>query len=294
MDDNLTTVPAAADTAAGARRSGQHPPLVLRGSLDLGLPLSKYHYLFRLLAERDLKERYAGSWMGLSWSVLQPLALFSIYLLVFSVFLKVRPDDIYANVPFPLWLLAGMTPWLFVSEILSRAPTQVTEHYRMVTKNAFPNEMLPTVTALSALSNHLLSLLLLWIPLLYCGFQPAGSMLWLPAWTVVLLVFVVGLAWLLSAVGVYFRDLTHLSSLMAMVWSFSTPVFYPEQRVPASYHWILACNPLYVMVRGYRAALLGHPGSAEDLAMGAAWALAAAAVGALAFRRLKRGFADLL
>ena len=255
----------------------------------------KYGYLFRLLVERDLRERYAGSWMGLSWSLIQPAALFGIYDLVFSVILRVHPDPVFAGVPFADWLMAGLAPWLFLAEVLARSPVSVTEHARMVSNNAFPNELLPTVTTVSACINHLVTLALLALFLAWKGILVPASIPALLPWMGVLLLLNLGVAWFCAAVGAYFRDLAQLAGLLAMAWGFATPIFYPEAAVPAGYGWLLWLNPACLVVRGYRLALLGRPDlSWRDFGMAAAWAMGFAALGYLSFRRLKRGFADQL
>jgi lipopolysaccharide transport system permease protein len=255
----------------------------------------RFHFLFRLLVERDLRERYAGSFMGLSWSLLQPLAMFLLYDLVFSVILKVKPDPLFGDVPFAIWLMAGLAPWLLLAEVLARSPMAVNDHSRMVTKNPFPNELLPTVTATSALVNHLSTLTLLVAYLSFKGLVSPSTILDLLPWLFLLAVQALGIAWIFSAVGVYFRDLSQLTGLLTMAWSFATPIFYPESAVPERIHGLLSLNPAFLIVRGYRMALLGRPDTDwRNFAMAGAWALAVAGVGFVTFRRLKRGFADYL
>lgn len=255
----------------------------------------RFGFLFWLLLERDLKERYAGAWMGLFWGVLQPAAQFGVYVVVFSVYLKVRPGGAYQDLPFSAWLLAGLLPWLFVAEVLTRAPGQVVEHARLVTKNPFPNELLPWVTVASAAVNHGISLLLLLAALPCLGAASWGSLPALLPWTLLLIVFVLGLALWASAIGVYFRDLIHLAPMLAMVWNFATPIAYPEQLVPPGWRWLLALNPVRPVVQAYRAALLGRV-AFDWPALGcfSLWALGLALSGTWVFKKLRPGFADLL
>lgn len=255
----------------------------------------QYAYFFRLLIERDLKERYAGSWMGLSWGIIQPAAQFAVYVVVFSVILKVSPGSAYAGIPFAAWLLTGMAPWLVIAEVLARCPNEVVSHGALVTNHPFPYEILPMVTLSSAMVNHLIALGLLACVLPLAGVAASWSLAWLPLWCLALAVFGLGLALLSSALGVYFRDFVQLAQVLSLVWNFATPIAYPQSMVPQAWSWILRYNPICLPVRAYRAALLGREASSwHDLALFGAWALGLALLGSITFRKLKGGFADVL
>jgi lipopolysaccharide transport system permease protein len=255
----------------------------------------RHRYLFWLMLERDLKERYAGSWMGLSWGILQPAAQFGIFVLVFSVILKVQPGAAYAGLPFSAWLLAGLTPWLFIAEVLGRSPNQIVAHASTVKNHAFPNELLPLVCVVSALINHGITMVILLGVLSLFGLSGAWAIAWLPLWILALAFFAMGISLFSSAVGVYFRDLVFLVQMLSMLWNFATPIAYPEGMVPASLSWLLACNPAVLPVRAYRAMLLGREAmSWQDLALFFAWSVVVFMAGAWTFRKLKKGFPDLL
>lgn len=259
------------------------------------MKLLKYRHLFRLLVARDLRERYAGSWLGLSWTLIQPAVLFAIYDMVFSHILHLRPDPAFGNVSFPIWLMAGMAPWLCLLEVLNRSPTAVTDHASMVANNAFPNGLLPSATVVSALANHVLTLSVLCVFFAWKGVLNPWAPLALLPWLALLALLVGGIAWLFAGVGVYFRDLAQLAGLLALAWSFATPIFYPESAVSPRLSFLVRLNPAFAVVRGYRMALLGRQGLfGSGLGMAALWAAGLCAAGFLSFGRLKRGFPDLL
>lgn len=255
--------------------------------------MSARSFLFGMLLRRDLRERFSGSWLGFSWGILQPGAQAAAYVLVFGGFLGLRPQSAQGVSP-AAWLIAGMLPWLALAEVLSRSPQQLVMHARLLTRHAFDWRLIPLAPAASALVNHGV-LLLLWIVCLPWTAPGAQLDLFaLFAWCLCLAVMAGGLALLAAAVGAWFRDLAHAAPLMAQLWGLVTPIAYSAPAVPARLTWALVWNPLYHIVGGYRAALVGLPQDWTAWAAVTAFGAMLCAAGLWVFHRWGGDLPDVL
>jgi ABC-type polysaccharide/polyol phosphate export permease len=247
------------------------------------------------LVRRDFELRYKGSVAGWLWGVIHPLVLLASYTFVFSVCLKQKPGPGEVTQNFPLFLFAGMLPWLLFSETVQRSATSLLEQANLITKTVFPAEVVPIAIFLSSLVSHLIAVLLALAGALIFLHHLSPALAALPIVLVILGLFAVGSAWIAASLQVYLRDTAQIISVIFTLWFWVTPIFLSEQRFPASVRFLLVLNPLAPLVRAYRNMLLG--GSlphVSDLAPSAAWAVAAFILGGLFFRQMKRGFADVL
>lgn len=251
--------------------------------------------LIASMVRRDILARYRGSFGDVFWTILNPLLLMSTYFFVFGVVLGTRFGPDQSRTGFALYFLAGFLPWLAISEPVGRSPSAVLEHRNLVKKLVFPLETIPVnyvlsgfVTSLFALAVYLVALLLL-----RGGVPPTA--LWLPALVIPQLLFTAGLCWTLAATGAYVRDLGQVIGFLLTLWFFITPICYPDSQLPAAAQWLLRKNPLFVLVRGYRAVLL--EGHAPDFApLWKLWILSLAlfVLGYAWFSKLRKSFADVI
>lgn len=251
--------------------------------------------LIRTMVRRDILARYRGSAGGALWAVANPLLLMLTYFFVFGIVLESRFGADRSRTGFALYFLAGMLPWLAFSEAVGRAPHVILEHRNFVKKLVFPVEVLPvTQVAAGVVTQGFALLLFLAALLVFRGGIPA-AIAWLPALLIPQVLFTLGLAWFLAALGVYLRDLGQIMGFVLTLWFFLTPICYPEQSLPAEAAAILTKNPIYVLVRGYRAVLL--EGAAPwTPALGKLWVVAIAVflAGHAWFYKLRRSFADII
>jgi ABC-type polysaccharide/polyol phosphate export permease len=250
--------------------------------------------LFQLV-RRDFEARFVGSVVGWVWGLIHPLVMLGSWTFVFSVCLhtKLGPGEVTQN--YPLFLFAGMLPWLLFSETVQRSASSLVEQANLITKTVFPAEMVPVSIFLSSLASHLMALVLavaavgIWLR------QISTGLVLLPVYMLLLGLFAIGCGWILASLQVYLRDTAQVLSVILTFWFWLTPIFISEKQFPARVRFLLAGNPLAYMVRGYRALLLSpHWPGASDIGRMAVLALGTFVAGGLFFRHMKRGFADVL
>lgn len=251
--------------------------------------------LIRSMVRRDILARYRGSLGDVLWTILNPLLLMSTYFFVFGVVLQARFAGDPSKSGFALYFLAGMLPWLAVTEAVGRSAMVVVEHRNFVKKLLFPVEILPVNLVISGLVTELFALLVFMAGLLLIRGAVPVTVLWLPVLLVPQILLTVGLCWFLAGLGVYMRDLGQIIGFVLTLWFFLTPICYPESQLPAALVPYLEKNPLYRLVQAYRMIFLEAraPHGIVVLKLyliGAAVCLA----GHAWFYKLRRSFADVI
>jgi lipopolysaccharide transport system permease protein len=251
------------------------------------------HQLIRSMARRDILARYRGSFGDVFWTVLNPLLLMATYFFVFGVVLR-RPDQ--SRSAFALYFLAGMLPWLAFSEPVGRASYVILEYRNFVKKLVFPLDTLPVNQVVSGLVTELFGAGIFVAVLLIIRHAVPAAVLWLPVLLIPQLLFTLGICWFLAALGAYMRDLGQIMALVLTIWFFITPICYPEStNLSPAIAAVMRQNPLYVLVRGYRAVFLdGHAPELFPLVKLWAIALALFFLGHVWFYRLRKSFADVI
>ena len=256
--------------------------------------LYRYRGVIWAMAVRDLAARYVGSFGGILWTVVHPLATVIIYWFVFSVGFKARGP---AGMPFVLYFLSGFVPWLLFSEVLNSSINAVTANAQLVKKTVFPSEILPLVHLTSATFTHLVLLAVLCFLVRYYGYGPTLSTIYTVYYFGALTCFLLGLSWLFGSLQVFHRDLGQGMSVVLSLWFWLTPIVWSVEVIPAQYRSILEYNPIYYIVEGYRASLTTDQVVWINWRGGLRfWAVTGPIflLGAYVFRRLKPDFADVL
>ncbi len=258
--------------------------------------IGQNHRLIRSMARRDILARYRGSFGDVFWTVLNPLLLMSTYFFVFGIVLQSRFPGDRSRTGFALYFLAGMLPWLAFSEPVGRAASVILEHRSFVKKLVFPLDTLPVNQVLAGLVTELFAAGVFIAGLLIIRHTVPAAVLWLPALLIPQLLFTLGICWFLAALGVYMRDLGQIMALVLTLWFFITPICYPESaNLSPTILAVMRQNPLYTLVRGYRAVFLeGH--APELLPLVKLWVIALVLffLGHVWFYRLRKSFADVI
>ncbi len=251
--------------------------------------------LIRSMVRRDVLGRYRGSFGGVFWTVLNPLLLMTTYYFVFGVVLQARFGNDPSRAGFVLYFLAGMLPWLAFSEPVGRAPYVILDHRSFVKKLLFPVETLPVVQVVAGLVTEAFALAVFLAGVLLARGAVPLTIVWLPVLILPQLMFTLGVAWFLAALGAFVRDLGQVNGFLLTLWFFLTPICYPETSLPSGAIPVLAKNPMFALVRGYRDVFL----EGRAPAWSATWKLYAisAAVFLLGyawFYKLRKTFADVV
>jgi len=251
--------------------------------------------LIRNFVARDLRARYIGSFMGLFWSVIHPVVLLVSYTFVFSVILGIRLQPDAGTRSYPLFLFCSILPWLFFSDTLQRSSTIIIDNANLVTKTLFPSEILPLAVLLSGFVNHLTGFAILLCIIFFTIGKVSVFILLIPVYFLLLMLFTLGIAWFVSSLNVFVRDVSQVLSVVLTFWFWFTPIMYSMDRFPRKLLFLVRYNPMAHVVTGYRDCLLRR--SMPDLNIMAVLALAAVivfAAGGLFFRKTKREFVDIL
>lgn len=205
---------------------------------------------------RELRGRFAGSAMGLFWSVIHPLITLALWTFVFAYVLKIR----FGNggiTEFALFLFCGMAPYLSFQEIVSSCTVSVTNHAQMVKNLVFPRLTVPFSIALAALITQMIALGILSVAIAI--FRPPFPWLLplvLPL-ALILTFFALGLGLITCTLHVFFRDTAQLVNVLLMIWLYATPIFYSSEHFPGPFRFMIYANPLAYVVNVYRSLLLG-------------------------------------
>jgi lipopolysaccharide transport system permease protein len=269
-------------------------------SLDPVGTLFRHRHLAWRFAINDALGRYKGSALGLCWSFLNPLLMLGVFTIAFgTVFRGARfgaadlPDR-----PAVLLIFCGMVVFAVFGEVLARAPGCIVGNPNFVKKVVFPLEILPVALVGSSLLHALIGLSILAVGALALGHPPSPTILLLPFVLLPLVLFTLGVGWFLASLGVFARDVGHVTGVASQALFFLTPVVFPFEAVENGAPWaaaILRWNPLKIAVDEARLLVVWGelPNAAPLLAFGAC-GLAVAWLGFAWFQKTRRGFADVL
>ena len=217
-----------------------------------------YHYreLIRNLVARDLKVRYKNSVLGILWSLLNPLMMTLVFTIVFGLMI---PNNIEN---FPVFFMCGFLSWSFFNSSVMGATSSIVSNATLIKKVYFPREILPLSQVLADLVNFLLALLVLFAMMAAFGFPFTLALLMLPLTILVQVMFTLGIAFILAAANVFYRDTQHIMQIVLQAWFFLTPIFYPITVLPKSQVilgmtvdiqlWSRRLNPMASLVASYQ------------------------------------------
>lgn len=269
--------------------------MYLRKFINFIRMLGQSSFMIRSMVIRDIRTRYMGSYLGFFWSVIHPLSQLLLYYFLFSVVLKMKLGAEYGGTSFAIWLIAGLLPWMFFTEVVNRSPGAVLEQSNVIKKMVFPSEILPFVHLTAAMVNHFIGLTILFGFLLVLGYGISLKIVFVILYMFAIGIFSLGISWLLSSLNVFLRDIGQVVSVVMNIWFFLTPISYPGHMIPKRVQWLMDLNPMLHAVAGYRMALLGK---ADMDIRGLAYLLVVGIVifviGGLTFQKLKPAFADVL
>jgi lipopolysaccharide transport system permease protein len=260
------------------------------GNLSLR-ELWSYRELLYFLTKRELQVRYKQSIFGVSWAVLQPVALAFLFALFFGRLAKVPSE----GVPYPAFALAGLASWIYVAQASTQAAGSLIGDANLLSKVYFPRLLIPTAKVLSLLVDLAVALIVAAAAVLLYGLGARWQWLVTPVFLILALITAMGVGTLLAPLNVKYRDVTVAVPLIAQLWLFATPVVYPGTLITGAWQYVYALNPMVSVIQGTRWALLGTEAPALGaVAISVASALCLLLTALTYFRRTERTFADII
>jgi lipopolysaccharide transport system permease protein len=295
MTDPRNRQPRAAPHSFSYIRDGVETAHFPKGPVEFLISPLRHHQVLAQLIRRDIASQYRGSALGLLWPIVHPLVMLVAYTFVFGVVLNARWAGTRSGPEFSIVLFVGLIVFSLLAECINRAPQLIVERPNFVKKIVFPLELLPWMTLASALFHALIS------TAIWCVFYFVmyGTLHRTSIFFLLLLIptglLGLGVGYLLSAAGVYARDVGQIVVPATQLLMFLSPVFYSTAVVPPSLQSLLAANPLTFLIEQARAILLN--GATPDWTGLAAITIVAAVFAAAAFawfQHLREGFADVV
>lgn len=248
---------------------------------------------------RQVELRHKGSHLGLVWSFLGPLLMLSLYVLVFGFIFdgRFRPEDVpESRIEYALAVFLGLAILHFASEVMTLSPGLIVANPNFVKKVVFPLPVLPAAGVGSALVHFLITLFLVLLGAVLTGAPISwNTAWWLPILLLPLAATALGLGLALSALGVFWRDLTQITQFLALALLFASAVFYPVSKIPPTAWEFLRFNPMIHWIEESRRALFwGQAPVGVHVAYLYGCGLVALLAGCAAFRKLRPTFADVL
>lgn len=240
---------------------------------------------------RDIKVRYKQTAIGGAWAILQPLMT----MLVFSIFFGRLAKMPSAGLPYPIFYLCALLPWLYFAAAMQSATNVVVEQQRVITKVYFPRLVLPVSAVISPLLDFAIGFVMLLLMMGYYHIQPTMTILFLPLFLLLVILTALGVSLWLSALNAIYRDVRYVVPFLIQFWMFASPVVYPSSLVPERWRWLYGLNPMAGAIEGFRWALTGRGDPPSILlAASSAAVLVLVCTGALYFQKMEGLIADVV
>ena len=222
--------------------------------------LFQSRHLIWKLAKNDFKKRYAGSYLGKVWAFVQPVVTVLMYWIVFDLIFKTK-QQLVANgidVPYALYLTAGLVPWFFFSEGLSQGTSALIEYNYLVKKVVFNINILPVIKMTAASFTHIFFAFILVVLSCCYGYFPTFYMLQIVYYSFCAFMLTLAINYATSAIVVFFKDLQQIIMIVLQLGMWATPILWDLNMVPGKLAAVISANPLVYIVCGYRDAIYGR------------------------------------
>ena len=243
------------------------------------------------MAWRDIIVRYKQTAIGASWAVIQPLITMVIFTLIFSNLAKIPSD----GMPYPVFAFAGLLPWTYFSQALTRGANSVVASSNLITKIYFPRLLIPLAATVAPAVDFIFSFLILLVLMVWFHIAPTWGLLTLPLFLGLAFMTAMATGLWLASLNVKYRDVGYVIPFLSQVWMYGSPVVYPVSVVPEKWRLLYSLNPMAGVIEGFRWALLGK-GSPDFMviAVSSSAMLVLLLGGIVYFRRSESTFADII
>lgn len=253
--------------------------------------LWRYRELLYFLAWRDLAVRYKQTAIGVAWVLIRP-ALTMVAFVAFRRLVGAEPTA----VPEPVLVFAAVLPWQFFSTAMVDASGSLIGNANLLSKVYFPRLIIPAAAIVTALVDFLVTLLLLGLLMAWYGISPSASIVLMPAFALLALALALGTGLLLAALNVKYRDFRYIVPFLVQMGLFVSPIAFTSANLPERWRAIYSLNPVVGLIDGFRWTILGDAAPVESSAIASSVIVTAVfvALGIWYFRRVERGFADVI
>ncbi len=255
----------------------------------------QYRELLYFLTWRDIKVRYKQTVIGVAWVIMQPVLSTLIFTLFLGYLARVPSD----GVPYPLFVFSGLLPWTFFASAVVSSSTSLVGSANLITKVYFPRMIIPAAAVGARLLDFAIAFAVLIGLMFYYGMPLTWRLLWLPALVVLVTLLAMAVGMWMSAINVQYRDVGMALPVLVQFWMFASPVVYPSslvysRSIAAGWEFLYMLNPVVGIIDNFRAVILGTPFNWRALGVSAALTLLLLVGAAFHFRRIEKGFADVI
>jgi len=268
-----------------------------RVPFSIFVDMYRYRSLLWQFTVRNVQARTRGSFLGITWMVLNPLLMMALYSTVFGVIFNgrygVNPDE--TALDYALGIFLSLTTFQLIAEVMGASTTIILGNTNIVKRVVFPLEILPVAQVGASIYHFGISIVLVFLGIFIFGHELTATVFLFPLVLLPILLLSLGIGWFFSALGVYVRDLTSLIQFLSLLLLYSSAVFYTIDDVPDSIYEFLKFNPIAHLIQQSRKVVLwNQPLEFEPMAYSYGIAVGVFILGYLTFRKLKSGFADVL
>lgn len=251
--------------------------------------LYNYRELLKTNITKDVGGKYKHSFLGVLWSFINPLLQIAVYALVFQVILKSNIEN------YAVYLCCGLIPWQYFSSVVLRGAAVVIDNGNIIKKVYFPRQILPISVVSSEGINFLISTIIIIIFVLIGGRPITWNLLWYFLIVAIQYIVSLGVAFIVSSVTVYFRDLLHILGIMIQLLFYATPIVYSVKQVPQSFAWVMKINPMSYLIEAYRNIFYyGQMPDFKGLGIALLIGISLCIIGYFLFNKLQKNFAEEL
>lgn len=245
----------------------------------------KYRFLLWELVKKGVKLKYRRSYLGILWTLLEPLMTMIVLSVVFGTLFGNKDPH------FPVYILCGRLMYSFFSSATNGAMKAIRTNAGMIKKVYVPKYIYPLSSVLFNYIIFAISLIVLVVVSIVLKVYPTIYLAQAIIPLILLLITAFGVGMILSTMAVFFRDLEYLWSVGLMIIMYASAIFYkPEKLLKSGFGWILKCNPLYLLIHNFRQAVFGMPMNMKFLAASIVFAIVSVIVGLIFFYKKQDEF----
>ena len=257
---------------------------------SVGTGSESYRYMILTMIKRELRGRYKGSLIGFIWNYIFPITQVLVYYLVFSEILKTGIES------YGVYLIVGLLPWFFFSEAVGEGSGSFVTYSELVKKNYFPRYIIPLVTVTSKLVNFIIAYVLGMIIIALFQYNFPLTALLVPVAIVLLYLFALGIAFMLSAINVYLRDIQYITNIVLIILIWLSPILYMRDFIDNELvQVIIDVNPIsYYIDVFHELVYFGTIPEIETWAIVVSCSISFLIIGGIVLKVTKKRLAELL